>query len=74
MANIAVVSFDRFLHGDEKARLEVASHVYEAFSTVGWVYLKDTGINQERVDEMFSLVRFVVLVKAILVELRLVTG
>jgi isopenicillin N synthase-like dioxygenase len=58
MAKIAVVSFERFLHGDENGRLAVANEVYEAFSTVGWVYLKDTGISQERVDEVFALVRF----------------
>jgi hypothetical protein len=57
MAKIAVVSFEHFLHGDERDRLAVANEVYEAFSTVGWVYLKDTGISQEQVDGVFALVR-----------------
>jgi isopenicillin N synthase-like dioxygenase len=56
-ADIAVVSFDKFIHGSDDDRRVVAKQLYDAFSTVGWVYLKDHGIAQERVDEMFSLVR-----------------
>ena len=55
--DIAVVSFDKFLHGGDEAKRGVARQLYDAFSTVGWVYLKDHGIPQERVDEIFSLVR-----------------
>lgn len=56
-AEIAVVSFDKFIHGSDDDRRAVAKKLYNAFSTVGWVYLKDHGIAQERVDEMFGLVR-----------------
>jgi isopenicillin N synthase-like dioxygenase len=56
-ADIAVVSFDRFINGNNEEKRAVAKHLYQAFSTVGWVYLKDHGIPQERVDEMFELVR-----------------
>ena len=56
-ADIAVVSFDKFLHGGDEDQRGVARQLYDAFSTVGWVYLKDHGIPQERVDEIFSLVR-----------------
>jgi isopenicillin N synthase-like dioxygenase len=56
-AGIAVVSFDKFLHGGDKDKRDVARQLYDAFSIVGWVYLKDHGISQERVDEIFSLVR-----------------
>lgn len=55
-ADIAVVSFDRFINGDESEKRAVAKQLYDAFSTVGWVYLKDHGIPQERVDEIFTLV------------------
>lgn len=55
--DIAIVSFDRFIHGDDKDRRAVAEQLYNAFSTVGWVYIKDHGIPQERVDEIFCLVR-----------------
>lgn len=57
VADIAVVSFDKFIHGNDDDRRAVAKQLYNAFSTVGWVYLKDHGIPQERVDEIFSLVR-----------------
>lgn len=56
-ADIAVVSFGKFIHGDNEDKRKVARQLYDAFSTVGWVYLKDHGIPQERVDEIFSLVR-----------------
>lgn len=56
-AEIAVVSFDSFIHGNDEDRRAVAKQLYNAFSTVGWVYLKDHGIPQGRVDEIFDLVR-----------------
>lgn len=55
-ADIAIVSFDKFIYGSDDDKREVAKQLYDAFSTVGWVYLKDHGIAQERVDEMFGLV------------------
>jgi hypothetical protein len=36
-ADIAVVSFDRFLHGTDTERRVVADEIYAAFSSVGWV-------------------------------------
>ena len=54
---ISVVSFERFLHGTHADRGAVAHEVYEAFSTLGWVYIKDHGIPQSNVDEIFELVR-----------------
>jgi isopenicillin N synthase-like dioxygenase len=58
MAEIAVMSFDRFLYGDKDDRLAVAGEVYNAFSTVGWLYLKDHSIPQSAVDEIFASVIF----------------
>ncbi|KIW11138.1 hypothetical protein PV08_10438 [Exophiala spinifera] len=52
---IPVVSFERFLKGTRADQQEVAKQVYDAFSTVGFIYLKDTGISQARVDEIFEL-------------------
>lgn len=57
IADIAVVSFGRFINGDDADKRAVARELYDAFSTVGWVYLKDHGIPQERVDQIFGLVR-----------------
>lgn len=56
-AQIAVVSFERFIRGNDEDKRAVAKELYDAFSTVGWVYLKDHGIPQERVDQIFGLVR-----------------
>jgi isopenicillin N synthase-like dioxygenase len=56
-ADIAVVSFDRFISGNDADKHAVAKQIYNAFSTVGWVYLKDYGITQARINEIFGLVR-----------------
>ncbi|ETN46592.1 uncharacterized protein HMPREF1541_00778 [Cyphellophora europaea CBS 101466] len=56
-ADIAVVSFERFLNGDDNDRKAVAQEIYDAFSSVGWVYVKDHGISQARVDEIFRLAK-----------------
>ncbi len=53
-ADIAIVSFERFLDGDDKRKKEVAAEIYDAFSTVGWVYIKDHGV--EGVEDAFNLV------------------
>lgn len=54
---IPVVSFEKFLTGDRADQKEVAKKVFDAFSTVGFIYLKDHGIPQTRVEEIFELVR-----------------
>lgn len=56
--SIPVVSFKPFLAGDRAQQNAVAREVYDAFSNVGFIYLKDYGIPQERVDEIFQLVSF----------------
>ncbi|KAH7357377.1 hypothetical protein BKA66DRAFT_473494 [Pyrenochaeta sp. MPI-SDFR-AT-0127] len=56
-ADIAIVSFGKFINGDDADRHAVAKQLYNAFSTVGWAYLKDHGIPQERVDEIISLAK-----------------
>lgn len=57
MANpIPVVSFGKFRTGTKEDQQAVAAQVYDAFSTVGFVYLEDCGIPQSRVDEIFALV------------------
>jgi len=56
-AEIAIVSFEKFINGSNTEGGAVARQIYDAFSTVGWVYLKDHGIPQECVDGIFRLVR-----------------
>ena len=34
----------------------MAQKLYDAFSVHGWVYLKDFGINQGEVNELFAIV------------------
>lgn len=50
-----VVSFAPFLTGSESEQRAVAQELYDAFHTYGWVYLKDFGISEEEVQEMFAL-------------------
>lgn len=54
MANIPVVSFAPFLQGNEQERRLVAKQVYEAFSTVGFIYLKDHGVSGASVEQVFN--------------------
>lgn len=53
---IPIVSFEKFLTGKRAEQQQVAKQVCDAFSTVGFIYLKDHGIPQSRVDEIFALV------------------
>lgn len=55
-AEIPLVSFEPFLHGNAKERAEVAQQVYQAFHDVGFLYLKDCGISQDRVAQIFEMV------------------
>ncbi|KAL5413372.1 hypothetical protein PMIN03_003805 [Paraphaeosphaeria minitans] len=53
--DIAVVSFDRFVNGSDADRQAVSKEVYDAFSSVGWVYISDHGVSG--VDEVFGLAK-----------------
>lgn len=44
MNDIPIVSFAPFLTGSEQDQVQVAKEVYQAFSTVGFIYLTDHGI------------------------------
>lgn len=55
--NFPIVSFEPFLSGGDAEKRKVAQELYDAFHTFGWVYLKDFGISQEEIDNMFSMVR-----------------
>lgn len=56
-AEIPVLSFAPFLKGaNEKDQQELAAKMNDAFSTVGFVYLKDYGIPDEEVQKMFATV------------------
>ncbi|EXJ81533.1 hypothetical protein A1O1_07597 [Capronia coronata CBS 617.96] len=48
-----IVSFQPFLDGTPEGKKEVADRLYDAFHNFGWVYLKDFGISQSEIEEMF---------------------
>ncbi len=52
-----IVSFKPFLTGTEEEQRKVAQDLYDAFHKFGWIYLKDFGISQEEIEEMFAIVR-----------------
>ncbi|EKG22135.1 Oxoglutarate/iron-dependent oxygenase [Macrophomina phaseolina MS6] len=56
-ANFPIISFAPFLdpNAPESEQRAVAQKLYDAFHTYGWVYLKDFGISDEEVAEMFAL-------------------
>ncbi|KAF2500370.1 thymine dioxygenase, partial [Lophium mytilinum] len=51
---IPVVDFGKFLTGTAEEKKEVASEIDEAFRNVGFVYLKNHGVDKKRVDECFE--------------------
>lgn len=54
MNDIPVVSFAPFLTGSEEDQAQVAKEVYEAFSTVGFIYLTDHGISPSSISSIFT--------------------
>lgn len=51
-----VVSFQSFISGSEMEKRAVAQQLYDAFHTFGWIYLKDFGISETDIDQMFAIV------------------
>lgn len=54
-SGIAIIDFAPFLNGSNKR--EVANAMLESFKDIGFVYLLNHGIPQERVTQMFGMVR-----------------
>jgi len=55
-ANFPIVSFQNFISGSVEEKRAVAQELYNAFHTFGWIYLRDFGISQAQIDEMFATV------------------
>ena len=53
---IPLVDFSPFLSGDTEARHRVARAVDEALSSIGFLYLANHGIDQQKIDACFSWV------------------
>lgn len=53
--NVGIVDFGPFLDGTDKQG--VGDAMLEAFKTIGFVYIVNHGLEQERIEEMFEWVR-----------------
>ncbi|PWW79519.1 Clavaminate synthase-like protein [Tuber magnatum] len=51
---IALIDFSLFLHGTEEEREAVANAMVNGFKGAGFVYIKNHGIPQEKVDQVFA--------------------
>ncbi|KAJ9647022.1 hypothetical protein H2199_002008 [Coniosporium tulheliwenetii] len=51
---VPVVDFSRFLHGSVADKRAIAREIDEAFRNVGFVYLQNHGVPQQKVDECFE--------------------
>ena len=54
--SIPLVDFGPFLGDDKKAQKATAIAMDDAFQTAGFVYLRNHGISQEKIDEAFKRV------------------
>ncbi|KAF2679147.1 Clavaminate synthase-like protein [Lentithecium fluviatile CBS 122367] len=55
-SDIPVVDFDKFLQGSESEKEDVAKQIDKAFREVGFVYLRNHGVDNGLVDECFEWV------------------
>jgi isopenicillin N synthase-like dioxygenase len=53
---VPLVDFGQFLNGSQADKKKAASELDSAFRTVGFVYLQNHGVPQERVEKCFSWV------------------
>jgi isopenicillin N synthase-like dioxygenase len=56
MPAFPVISFRPFITGTESQELVVAQQIYDAFHNYRWVYLKDFGISEQKINAMFRQV------------------
>jgi isopenicillin N synthase-like dioxygenase len=53
MPAFPTISFQPFITAAESQKLGVAQQIYDAFYNYGRVYLKDFGISEQKINEMF---------------------
>jgi isopenicillin N synthase-like dioxygenase len=53
---VPIVDFASFLEGDDIEKAKVAGELDKAFRNVGFVYLRNHGVDMERVEECFAWV------------------
>jgi len=52
-SSIPIVNFGQYINGNEQEKHTIAAAIDSAFQNVGFVYLTNHGIPQEKVDECF---------------------
>jgi isopenicillin N synthase-like dioxygenase len=56
MSTVPIIDFAPFLNGDAAEKAQVAEELDEAFRNVGFVYLRNHGVEMERVERCFGWV------------------
>jgi isopenicillin N synthase-like dioxygenase len=54
LIEIPIIDFAPFIHGDADSRRAVAQQVYQACHEIGFMYLRNTGISQTVIDQLFT--------------------
>lgn len=54
MTKLPIVDFGAFLRGTEEDKRKIAKEIDDAFCTMGFVYLKNHGVDRDTVEECFS--------------------
>jgi isopenicillin N synthase-like dioxygenase len=54
LQDIPVIDLEPFLHGDALARNAVATEIYKACARVGFLYLRNHGVREDQVSELFA--------------------
>ena len=55
MNDIPVIDFNNFLNGDSQQQQKVSAELLEAIQKYGFVYLKNFGISNDQIENMFNL-------------------
>ena len=53
---LPVFDFSKFLHGDRKEKSEAAADIVDAFKNLGFVYLTNYGISEDKIQSLFDWV------------------
>jgi isopenicillin N synthase-like dioxygenase len=56
IADIPLINFEPYLHGSIADRERVAASIDAGLSSTGFIYLKNHGIDQRKIDECFTWV------------------
>ena len=58
MYTVAVLDYAKYVHGSVIERLDFAQHLINSLEKYGFVKLKNHGIPEEQVQQLFQMVRF----------------